>query len=130
MRRPGPSTISVLTALLALAVALWWVALYASVRFRGWFVPPPEWDAFQSLLLPDIGLALLTAAAAVVVRADRRPAGLFACVTGAWGYAMLYTLSWWSRAAAPVPGLVLMILATTLVIVCCHAVVATDSRRR
>jgi hypothetical protein len=122
--------ISALTGLLALGLPLWWTAMYASSAFRAWFVPDSEWPAFQSLLLPDLGLALITAAAAVVVRADRRPASLFACATGAWGYATVYTLSFWSRSGAPAAGLVLVSVACTIMIVCCYAVVAAPDHRR
>jgi len=64
---------SALLGVVALAVPLGWAALYRNVRFRDWFVPESDWAAFQVLLLPDLALALLTGAAAVVVRTDQRP---------------------------------------------------------
>ena len=115
---------SVLLGLVALSVPVLWAALHRSARFREWFVPDMEWPAFQALLLPDLGLALFTAAAAVVVRVGHRPLGLLACAAGGWGYATLYTLSWTSRTAAPWLGLFVVSVGFVVVVVCCRAVVS------
>jgi len=121
---------SALLGVVALGVPLGWAALYRSVRFRDWFVPESDWAAFQVLLLPDLALALLTGAAAVVVRTEQRPLGLLACAAGAWGYATLCTLSWTSRTAAPWAGLIVTSIALVVIIVCARAVVSTGETHR
>lgn len=50
---------------IALSVPAWWLRLYMGTALRDLFVSPQEWDAFRSLLVPDLALAAATFTTAV-----------------------------------------------------------------
>jgi len=96
------------------AVAAWWVLLWAMPATRGFFLPSGELTrAFLAFALPDVVVlgGGSVAAGVLIARADRRARVTLWVVVGALAYATLYTLAWWILTGAPVLSVALMVLA-------------------
>jgi hypothetical protein len=96
----------------ALAVLLWWVAVFLSGRIRTWFFPYGGLDpAFAAFVLPDlvfvVGGSLFVARQRLRGIAAPRASGV---LLGAVGYATLFTLGWTVALQAPPASAVAMLL--------------------
>jgi hypothetical protein len=120
---------SLIAGVLAAAVPVWWIALHRSEAARRLFVPDEAWPAFQYVLVPDLALALVTAALAVQLSRGRASRGLFGVVIGAWGYATVYSIAWARAVDAPVLGPATMVLALVILGVVWHGLVSARPAR-
>jgi hypothetical protein len=96
----------------ALAVFVWWVAVFGWRTSREWFFPYGGLDpAFAAFLIPDlvfiVGGSLVVARRKALGEASTRASAI---LLGALGYATLYTAAWTFLLHAPPWGLVAMII--------------------
>ncbi len=95
----------------AVAVLLWWVAVFGSAKVRAWFFPYGGLDpAFAAFVVPDlvfiVGGSLVVARQRARGKAGPRASGI---LLGAVGYATLYTLGWTLALQAPAAGAIAML---------------------
>ena len=93
----------------AVAIPLWWLALFTSPAIRGLFVPPAAWPEFRAVLLPDLLLALACGILAVQSWRGKRAAGLTGLAMGGWVYATAYSIAWAGLVDAPWLGPAIMV---------------------
>jgi len=88
------------------------------------FISPEGWTTFRSLLVPDLALAAATLTTALgAARRQLRPLHQ-GIVTGAWGYAALWTLSATWRGQLPMLDASVMVAGLVIVSYTCHAAVS------
>jgi len=123
MRRSG-----ILLLILALAIPAWWLGLFVSPSFRDLFVAAGGWDALQSYLPADLGLALVTGGFAVRSGRGRpSPIGLgISC--GGWGYATVMTCTaTWTGLFRPASA-VAMVAGLSVALFASHDLVSASHR--
>ena len=111
---------------LALAIPVWWVAMGRDVAFRALFVPSTEWATLRSFLVPDLALAVLAAAAAMMPTRGRTRGLLAAAATGGWGYATIWTCSAWVVGTVTAASAVSMLIGAGIVIIASYALVSSS----
>ena len=116
--------------LCALAIPVWWIALFRSSAVRQWFMPPEAWPAFQAVLVPDLLLATACAIVAAQMVRGRFSSALFGATWGAWAYATAYTIGWAPSVGAPLSGPALMIAALAGLSTVWYAVPPTRATRK
>ncbi len=94
----------------AVGIPAWWLALHYSPVVRELFVPAESWRGFQTLLLPDLLLAVACGLLASQLVRGRFSNALVGVTFGAWGYATVYSISWTVSEGAPWLGPMLMVV--------------------
>lgn len=116
-------------AVCAVAIPVWWIALFRSPAARQSFMPTEAWPEFRAVLLPDLLLAVASAiVAAQIVRGRLSPA-VFGATWGAWVYATVYSIGWARSVGASWLGPALMIAALGGLTAVWYAVVPTRPAR-
>lgn len=115
--------------LCALAIPVWWIALFRSPATRQSFMPPEAWPEFQAVLLPDLLLSVASAIVAAQIVRERASLVLFGATWGAWAYATAYSISWARNLGASSLGPALMVAALGGLTTVWYAVVPTRPAR-
>jgi hypothetical protein len=110
--RPSNRTAAGYLVAQAVAVLVWWVAVFGSATVRAWFFPYGGLDpSFAAFVVPDlvfiVGGSVVVARQRLRGRAGMRASGI---LLGAVGYAALYTLGWTLALQAPATGAIAMLV--------------------
>jgi hypothetical protein len=107
------------------ALPVWWVALYASEAARGLFVRPDEWRVLRPFLYADLGLAIVTGIAGARGLRGGLSGALAGMSVGGWGYATLWTVGASVAGSLSALGTLVMLIAFVVVCLACHALVSS-----